>query len=150
MCVAVEFSLRARGISGRVKVAKQIISRLPLIMRAELKLFRTGSRVSISEGNPEPGLDLGVKSLCSAPWLGSIQNSRVVLVQAQQLPGVLHAPGCPELAVGENGHNPHATDGAQGMELPEESIPARQAVQSKLAGRAHQSGSLGAGFEEVK
>lgn len=74
----------------------------------------------------------------------------LVLVQAQQLPGVLGAPGSPELTVGENGPSPCATDSTQGMELPDENIPARQAVQSKLAGRACQGGSQGTGFEEVK
>lgn len=77
-------------ISGRVKVAKQIISRLPLIMRAELKRFRTGGRISISEGNPEPGSDLGgEESLLCTPGLAPLRT-RVVLVQAQQLPGVLN------------------------------------------------------------
>lgn len=62
----------------------------------------------------------------------------MVLVQAQQLPGLLDAPGSPELTVGENGLGPCATESIPGMELPQENIPTRQPVQSKLAGNAHQ------------
>lgn len=100
-------------------------------MRQEAELASQGELLSQAQ-------KLGMKSLCCAPWLGSTKNNRVVLVQAQQFPGLLDAPGSPELTVGENGHSSCATDGIPGMELPEENIPTRQAVQSKLAGHAHQ------------
>lgn len=59
-------------------------------------------RISISEGNPEPGSETRGEEPLLCTWFGSIKNNRVVLVQAQQLPGVLGAPGSPELTVGEN------------------------------------------------
>lgn len=54
-----------------MKVAKQIISRLPLIMRAELKRFETGGRISTSGGTPEPGSETRDEEplLCTLAWL---------------------------------------------------------------------------------
>lgn len=63
--------------------------------------------MSISEGNPEQGSETrGEESpLCTLAWLQQSQCSGAGperLIQAQKLPGVLGAPGSPELTVGDH------------------------------------------------
>lgn len=72
-------------------------------MRAKLKGF--GSRMSILEGNPEPGSETrGRRASAVHPGLAGQINGAIpkVLVQAQKLPNILSAPGSPEVTMGDH------------------------------------------------